>query len=101
MFVAVGGFDLDGLNESLCVCVNVTTCQISEGLRSLNTAAFELWENSNSWPAFILARLSQSPYPNTPRTVKSSVQYPVSGSKSVAALSKHEVGCIGPLCVTD
>lgn len=58
-FVAVGGFDLDGLNESLCVCVNVTTCQISKGLRSLNTAAFELWENSDSWPACILAQQTE------------------------------------------
>lgn len=59
MFVAVGGFDLDGLNESLCVCANVTTCQISKGLTSLNTAAFELWENSDSWPACILAQQTE------------------------------------------
>lgn len=59
VFVAVGGFELDGLNESLCVCVNVTTCQINKGLRSLNTAAFELWENSDSCPACILAQQTE------------------------------------------
>lgn len=59
VFVAVGGFELDGLNESLCVCVNVTTCQINKGLRSLNTAVFELGENSHSWPACILAQQTE------------------------------------------
>lgn len=60
VFVAVGGFELDGLNKSLCVCVNVTTCQINKGLRSLNTAAFELGENSDSWPACILAQQTEA-----------------------------------------
>lgn len=58
-FVAVGGFELDGLNESLCVCINVTTRQINKGLRSLNRTAFELWENSDSWPGCTLAQQTE------------------------------------------
>lgn len=60
VFVAVGGFELDGLNRvPVCVCVNVTTCQINKGLRSMNMTAFELWKNSDSWPCCMLAQQSE------------------------------------------
>lgn len=41
------------------VCVNVTTCQINKGLRSMNMTACELQKNSDSWPGCMLAQQSE------------------------------------------
>lgn len=93
---------LDGLNESLCVCVNVTTCQINKGLSSLNMAVSELRENSDSWPACIFVQQTEpKPSPKHTQDSESSALHPVSASMSVADLSKNERGCIGFLFVTD
>lgn len=102
MHVAVGGFVLDGLNESLCACVNVTTCQINKGLRSLNMAAYERRENSDSWPACIFVQQTEpKSLPKHTQDSESSTLHPVTASMSVADLNKNERGCIGFLSVTD